>query len=110
MSGGMMQALERLHDENMARSLQSSPNFSGSIRLCPQPLEDLLLELAKWGQPNLCQMGSEGGWYCWVDVKVNASGVDFKVKSGTKHTTPHEAVIDCHSKLATALKGLGVQA
>lgn len=73
-------------------------------------LEELIEWLAKWGQPCLCQMGSGGGWFCWVDVKVNATGVDFKVKGASNHATPLEAAVDCRDKLVTALKGLGVQA
>ena len=91
-----------------------APVFHGSESILSPvgnlPLEDLLDELARWGSVNLCQMSGSGGWYCWVDVKVNAAGVNFQVKSASNHTAPREAVTDCRDKLVTALKGLGVSA
>lgn len=73
-----------------------------------KPLDEILVEIAQYGHPSLMQH-SDGGWSCSVDVKVNATGVDFKVRSGFKCATPREAAKECYQRLVESLKGLGVQ-
>lgn len=71
-------------------------------------LEDLLLLMVRWGKPRLSKQSD--GWYCAVDVTVNAKGVEFKVQSDFNHESPFHAASDCHARLMVALKGLGVNA
>lgn len=99
---GPMQILDR----------ERPPKVTGSdvsIKDLPQDsLEDLLLLMVRWGKPRLSKQSD--GWYCAVDVTVNAKGVEFKVQSDFDHESPFHAASDCHARLMVALKGLGVQA
>lgn len=70
------------------------------------PLERLLDDLARYGAPRLMQLGN--GWHCAVDVKVNATGCEFKVASDFDHAAPHSAAACAHQRLRAALRELGV--
>lgn len=69
-------------------------------------LERLLDDLARYGEPRLMQLGV--GWHCAVNVKVNATGCNFEVKSDFNHTSAHSAAACAHQRLRTALRELGV--
>jgi hypothetical protein len=78
----------------------------------PQPvgetLEDVLLDLAKWGKPRVGQYGSShSGWHCHVDVTVTPVGITFEAKSDFKHATPLEAAMVCRKNLRDAVKAIG---
>lgn len=69
-------------------------------------LERLLDDLARYGAPRLMQVSN--GWHCAVDVKVNATGCEFKVASSYDHKSAHAAAACVHQRLREALRDLGV--
>lgn len=73
-----------------------------------ETLEDVLLELAKWGQPRLGQYGSNhNGWHCSIEVNVTPVGVKFEAKSDFRLPTPLAAAIECRENLRAAVKAIG---
>jgi len=54
-------------------------------------LEELLLNLTKYGKPRLNYMGK--GWFAVIDIYVNVIGAELEIKSEFDHKTPKEAVI-----------------
>lgn len=75
------------------------------IRFGTSQLEEMLLALAKYGEPRLVHDGR--GWYCCVEMYVTASGVNFKVASEFGRPTPMSAAIQCASRLDRALSDIG---
>lgn len=75
------------------------------IRDGAQTLEEMLLELAKYGKPRLSHDGD--GWYCAVEMYVSASGVDFKVASEFGRPSPIAAARQCAQRLDKALSDIG---
>jgi hypothetical protein len=76
-------------------------------RATVESLEDVLLELAKWGRPRVGQYGDDGTWHCSVDVNVAPTGVKFEAKSDFKQPTPLAAAIQCRENLLAAVKAIG---
>lgn len=74
-----------------------------------ESLEDVLLELSKWGRARVGQYGSNhSGWHCSVEVNVTPVGVKFEAKSESfDHPTPTEAAISCRKNLLNAVKVIG---
>lgn len=72
----------------------------------PVTLDDALAALAKVGRPRIHCL-DDGTWYCVCEMHVAASGVDFKVASDFKQTTPRAAVDQCASRVAAALRSAG---
>lgn len=73
-----------------------------------ESLEDVLLDLARWGQPRLGQYGSNhNGWHCSVEVNVTPVGVKFEARSEFRHATPVEAATACRDNLRDAVKAIG---
>jgi hypothetical protein len=73
-----------------------------------ETLEDVLLELAKWGQPRVGQYGSNhNGWHCCVEVNVTPVGVKFEAKSDFNVPTPLAAALQCRANLLAAVKAIG---
>lgn len=71
-------------------------------------LEDVLLDLAKWGKPRVGQYGSShSGWHCCVEVTVTPVGVKFEAKSDFNHATPLQAAVTCRKNLLGAVKAIG---
>jgi hypothetical protein len=66
-------------------------------------VEELLLELKRYGYPNLYCMKS-GLWWCTIDMRVGVEGADFKIKSKSKHSDMKEAVLECHDRVLVALE------
>jgi len=71
-----------------------------------ETLEDVLLELTKWGTPRV-QYFDDGTWYCCVNVKVTPVGVTFEAKSDFKQPTPLAAALQCRANLLAAVKSIG---
>ena len=71
-----------------------------------EPLEDIIMDLAKWGRPSLMQH-RDGDWSCGVEVNVTPVGAKFDVRSDFKHGTPSEAAAVCRDRLLKALDALG---
>lgn len=66
-----------------------------------QSLEDLLIDLQRFGQPYLSMHNS--GWHCSIKMHVAAVGATFDVRSEFGHATPSSAVRDCAERVAAAL-------
>lgn len=82
--------------------------FPQQPKAVPQEsLEDVLVDLAKWGRPRLGQYGDDGAWHCSVDVNVAPTGVKFEAKSDFKRKTPLEAALQCRDNLRGAVKAIG---
>lgn len=73
-----------------------------AFRVEPMPLEECLLELAKYGNPRVCKM--DNGWYSRIDVFVTGEGVNFEVKSEHNHRTAKDAANECYQLLHKAFK------
>jgi hypothetical protein len=77
----------------------------------PEPagetLEDVLMQLAKWGSPRVGQYGDDGTWHCGVDVNVAPTGIKFEAKSDFKQPTPIAAALQCRANLLAAVKAIG---
>lgn len=76
----------------------------------PQPigesLEDVLLELAKWGKPRVT-MPSDKGWYSTVEVNITPIGAKFDVSSEFGMATPLAAALQCRERLLASVKAIG---
>ena len=70
-------------------------------------LEDVLLDLSKWGNPRVGQYGTDGKWHCCVEVNVTPVGVKFEAKSDFNQKTPTDAAIQCRENLRAAVKAIG---
>lgn len=55
-------------------------------------MEDILIELAKWGAPSMFQF-DDGRWRMRVNMRVNATGVLFEVVAVAE--TPTKAAQEC---------------
>lgn len=72
-----------------------------------ESLEDVLLDLAKWGRPKVGQYGNDGVWHCHIEVNVTPTGVKFEAKSDWKQMTPLAAALMCRKNLLDAVKAIG---
>jgi hypothetical protein len=72
-----------------------------------ESLEDVLMQLAKWGSPRVGQYSSDGTWHCHVEVNVTPVGVKFEAKSDFKQPTPLAAALQCRANLLAAVKAIG---
>jgi hypothetical protein len=66
-------------------------------------LEELLIELLKYGQPRVGVYNSNGQWHCSVEMNTNTVGADFKCKSEFNHATPTEAARLCLERVLKAV-------
>ena len=71
-----------------------------------ETLEDVLLELAKWGKPRVSMPGSKG-WYSCVEVNITPTGAKFEVASEFGMETPLAAVLQCRERLRESVKAIG---
>lgn len=69
-----------------------------------EDLNDLLLEMCRYGEPIVVKLRS--GWFCRIDMRVASTGTEFKVASDFGHATPMGAVEDCHARIVAAVKQL----
>ena len=72
----------------------------------PSSLEALLADMSWYGNPRLSKF--DIGWHACIDVFLTGDGVEFKVKSEFNCPTPIAATTECHQRLMSALKDLGV--
>jgi hypothetical protein len=63
-----------------------------------------LTELAKLGNPRLCQ--SDGGWHCTVAIDIKSAGTRFEVTSGFGHASPVAALSECVQRVQTIQQSL----
>lgn len=71
-----------------------------------ESLEDVLLQLAKWGKPRVT-MPSDKGWYSTVEVNITPIGAKFDVASEFGMATPLAAALQCRERLLAAVKSIG---
>lgn len=71
-----------------------------------ESLEDVLLELAKWGCPYL-HCHRDGEWSARVDANITPLGAKFEVRSEFTHKTPMTAALQCRERLLAAVKTIG---
>lgn len=71
-----------------------------------ETLEDVLLELAKWGCPRL-HCHRDGEWSAMVDANITPQGAKFEVRSEFNHKTPMTAALQCRERLLAAVKAIG---
>ena len=64
-------------------------------------LEDVLIELERYGEPMLLKM--KKGWLSKVEVFVTGKGTSFDVRSDYRRT-PHDAASECYDRLMLAIK------
>ena len=88
------------------------PHVAGEPTQAGRPsvetLEDVLMQLARWGRPRIGQYGStDSGWHCLVDVTVTPVGITFEAKSDFNHATPISAALQCRKNLLEAVKAIG---
>ncbi len=67
-------------------------------------LNDLLLEIARFGEPNVVMISS--GWYSRIDMNTTALGAKFQVRSEFGHKTPLAAAQECYARAAKAVAAL----
>jgi len=72
---------------------------------CKMTLEQVLYELARYGQPYV--MVSSSGWWSGVDMHVSAQGTTFKIRSDMGHKSPLDAALQCLEPVKQALQGMG---
>jgi hypothetical protein len=71
-----------------------------------ESLEDVLLELAKWGCPYL-HCHRDGEWSARVDANITPLGAKFEVRSEFNCKTPMQAALQCRERLLAAVKTIG---
>ena len=74
-----------------------------STRIQDLSLQELLLELKKYGKPRV-GMYSEEGWHCNVEMNTNTVGADFKCSSDFKMPTPTDAAKQCLDRVIKAVE------
>ena len=92
---------------NLLNIFKPDPMLEGAPEPVGETLEDILLELAKWGRPRVGQYGDDGTWHCGVDVNVAPTGIKFEAKSDFKQPTPIAAALQCRANLLAAVKAIG---
>lgn len=65
-------------------------------------MNNLLLDLARYGAPMMFLTNKK--WVCCVDMTINISGAKFEVKGDGE--SPEAAVLNCHTKMISALNQL----
>jgi len=74
-----------------------------------ETLEDVLMQLAKWGRPRVT-MPNDKGWYSTVEVNITPIGAKFDVASEFGMATPLAAALQCRERLLAAVRSIGGQA
>jgi hypothetical protein len=62
-------------------------------------LDQALTVLCHWGRPKLFRLPS--GWYCFVDIGLDAKGTQITVDSNTSHASPTLAALECLARAQT---------
>lgn len=74
----------------------------GAQKIDDLSLEELMLELTKYGRPRLSQQ-NKGTWHCCVDMRTGVKGADFEIKSEFRHKTMMEAAHVCLERVLKAV-------
>jgi hypothetical protein len=79
--------------------------FKPSIEMHEKSIEVLFEQMVKYGKPRLhCLDGLE--WVCVCEIFVTGKGIDFKISSDYKCTTPLNAVQQCYDRMMEALNSI----
>ena len=89
---------------NLLSLLKTQPEAATS-----DTLQDVLVDLARYGQPRVGQYGKDGTWHCTVEANITPVGAKFEVRSDYKHTTPMHAALLCRERLVAAIAALGAK-
>jgi hypothetical protein len=65
-------------------------------------LEELLMELVKYGKPRVSMIGD--GWHSNVEMNTNTVGADFKCASDFNMSTPTAAAKQCLERVLKAVE------
>lgn len=90
----------------MPFSLKRNPNPKTSVDR-GLPLEEILRELERHGEPRLSLSKSSmgvPGWHCYTNMDVAASGARFEIKSEFGHPDPSSAARECLQRVQDCLK------
>jgi hypothetical protein len=71
----------------------------------PEKLDDVLLDMCRYGQPKLSMMDS--GRHCWIKMHVASQGATFEIKSEFGHQSPRAAVDECYARIVATIKQIG---
>lgn len=87
-----------------------TPGVATAPAETPKPtsesLEDVLMDLAKWGNPRV-SMPSGKGWYSSIEVNITPTGAKFEVASEFGMATPLAAALQCRERLMASVKAIG---
>ncbi len=67
-----------------------------------EAVDTILTELARFGRPTLCL--TTRGWWCYVDIHVNATSTSMDVKSESNHPSPIAAARECAQRVIATVK------
>ena len=67
-----------------------------------KPLETILDDLSKFGNPRLSKLAS--GWYCSMEMFIQGRGIEFKVASEFGNSTAKQAALVCSERMYMALR------
>jgi len=78
----------------------------------PQDLEQILLELKRYGTPRLVSftpwsLSPNPGWHCYVEMNVAVNGGKMEIGSELHCKSPSEAAKQCQERVLAALKTMG---
>lgn len=72
----------------------------------PESLEELLLAIARYGEPSLLR--TKSGWWCYVNMHVTSKGASFEIKSEPNHGSPTAAAQQCLERIGATLADFAV--
>lgn len=94
---------------NLLSMFKNKPEELEAPTLAPtgdESLEDVLIDLAKWGKPRVGQYGSDGTWHCSVEVSITPIGAKFEVRSDFERKSPLDAAKQCRKNLLVAVNSI----
>jgi hypothetical protein len=77
-----------------------------AFKVADAGLEQLLMELKKYGKPKVGMYGSgnDDTWHCSVDMNTETVGADFKCRSDFDIPTPTLAAKQCLERVLKAVE------
>lgn len=67
-------------------------------------LEQTLLRLNHYGKPRVSRM--DRGWYCVVEMFVQAEGASVDIKSESNHPSPSTAAQECLDRVSAVVRDI----
>jgi hypothetical protein len=79
-------------------------NKESEAHALPQDnLEDVMMELLRYGQPRVGVYSSNGTWSCHIEMNTMTVGSDFTVRSDHGMPTPLSAAKQCLERVTKAV-------